>query len=77
MPSEIKLLKFTRYIFKEFHRLSYKEICEKVKQNEENLLDLGHDHKHKVRMILFHLKKRGEIISVKRGIYEVTKQIKI
>jgi hypothetical protein len=57
--------------------LSYKEICEKVKQNEENLLDIGYDYKHKVRQILFQLKRQGEIISIKRGIYQVTKKIKI
>ena len=53
-----------------------KEICEKVKQNEENLLDIGKDHKHQVRQILFYLKDYEEIALIKRGIYKITKNHK-
>ena len=74
MSPKIKLLDFIRHLFKEVDQLSYNEICEKVKQNEENLLDIGKDHKHKVRQRLFYLKEYEEIASIKRGIYKTTKK---
>jgi len=56
--------------------VSCKEIYEKVKQNEKSLLDFNEDHKHKVRQILWHLKKRGEIEIVERGLYRNTDVLK-
>ncbi len=61
---------FVRNVFASDELVKVKEIYEMVLANKALFSSFPSDYQHRVRSALYHLKKNGEIISIRKGTYK-------